>query len=122
MESSSRLLTHTPEMCRINRMDPAKLYKEAAFVGIALIPMWFAVSKFTTAVKWFSADTQWKSATDVLISGALFHLVAEETGLNAYYLTNSFAAEKAFKSEFRNDVSVDGPVDLLRCSRAAFGL
>ena len=105
-----------------------KLYKEAAFVGIALVPMWYAVAQFTTAVRWFSNDTSaqvWKSATDVFLAGALFHLTAEESGLNAHYLSNSFAHDKTFAAEYKKDARtqhLDNAVDWLRDAGTAFGL
>jgi len=83
--------------------SPAQLYKEAAFVGIALIPMWFAVAQFTIATKVFSSSPQLKTMIDVAVAGALFHLTAEESGLNHYYLTHSHAYQKSFSAEYKKD-------------------
>ena len=83
--------------------DHSKLYKEAAFVGISLVPMWFVVAQFTLATRVLSNSPQLKAMLDVAVAGALFHLTAEETGLNHYYLTNSYAYEKSFSHEFKKD-------------------
>jgi hypothetical protein len=84
-------------------MKESLLYKEAAFVGIALVPMWFAVSQFTLATRVLTGSPQVKTMLDVMIAGALFHLTAEETGLNHYYLTHSYAYEKSFAEEFKDE-------------------
>lgn len=68
-----------------------RLYSEALVVGAALVPVWFAVSKATEAARFEFAA---KSALDVFVAGFLFHLIAEETGVNDWYLTNSHAAQK----------------------------
>ncbi len=81
----------------------SQLYKEAAFVGISLVPMWFIVAQFTLATRVLSSSPQLKTMFDVALAGALFHLTAEETGLNQYYLTNSYAYEKSFSHEFKKD-------------------
>ena len=105
--------------------DPAQLYKEAASVGIALVPMWFAVTQFTTAVKWMY-DNPYKGAFDVALAGALFHLTAEETGLNTWYLTNSYAHEKSFSSNYKkahhDDPLLDSSMDWIRGAGSMFGL
>ena len=103
-------------------MNHDKLYKEAAFVGIALVPMWYAVAQFTTAVRWFP-NSSYKQGFDVLLAGALFHLAAEESGLNAYYLTNSHAYDNSFAAQFKDEhVPLDAVVDWLRDAWSAFGL
>jgi hypothetical protein len=83
--------------------DHSQLYKEAAAVGIALVPMWYAVSLFTTATKVLNNSPQMKAMMDVAVSGFLFHLTAEESGLNVWYLSNSYAYKKSFQSEFKKD-------------------
>jgi hypothetical protein len=90
--------------------DHSQLYKEAGFVGISLVPMWFVVSQFTLATK-VLPGSPFKAMLDVAIAGALFHLTAEESGLNHYYLTNSYAYQKSFSAEFKqNDEHC--PIDL----------
>ena len=84
-------------------MSHSQLYKEAAIVGVALVPMWLAVAHFTTATSVLTNTPQLKTMLDVAIAGALFHLAAEESGLNHYYLTHSYAYEKSFKEHFRAD-------------------
>jgi len=97
-----------------------KLYKEAAIVGVALVPMWYAVARFTAAVQ---LGGSYKALIDVALAGALFHLAAEESGLNTYYLTNSYAHEKAFAAEFKeNETCVGSDVDRLRSVGNVFGL
>ena len=83
--------------------DHSLLYKEAAFVGISLVPMWFLVAQFTLATKVLTGSPHLKAMLDVAVAGALFHLTAEESGLNHYYLTNSYAYEKSFSNEFKRD-------------------
>ena len=110
------------ENLTLNRMNNDKLYKEAAFVGIALVPMWFAVAQFTTAVKWFP-NNSYKQGFDVLLAGALFHLAAEESGLNTYYLTNSHAYDNSFAAQFKDEqLPLDAVVDWLRDAGSVFGL
>jgi hypothetical protein len=76
------------------------LYKEAAFVGLALIPMWWGISLFTTGAK---INKDYKPFIDIALAGAAFHLVSEESGLNAWYLKHSYAARKHFSQEYSND-------------------
>jgi len=76
--------------------DPAQLAREAFVVGVAIIPLWWTVRQVTTAMSLGFSSMENKATLDVALSAALLHLVAEETGVNAWYLTNSFAAQKAF--------------------------
>ena len=98
----------------------AQLYKEAAFVGIALVPMWYAVTQLTSAVKLQGPNKAW---IDVALAGILFHLTAEESGLNTYYLTNSYASKKAFADEYKQEdaLDLDGTVDWLHDAGNLFG-
>lgn len=79
-------------MWRSFRMDYSQqLAIEAATVGAALVPWSYVVSGLLarTKLKGFS----------VFIAGATFHLLAEVTGLNNYYLRHSAAqmlAERAW--------------------------
>jgi hypothetical protein len=108
----------------MSRMKPShdKLYKEAAFVGIALVPMWYVVAQFTTAVRWFP-NSEYKQGFDVMLAGALFHLAAEESGLNTFYLTNSYAYDNSFAAQYKDErLPLDTVVDWLRDAGSAFGL
>jgi len=51
------------------------VYIEALFVGLFLLPIYYLVEKFGYS-KWIT----------VFLAGALFHLVAEFSGLNKAYL------------------------------------
>lgn len=77
--------------CKRQESDEFKLYGEAIAVGAALVPMWFLVSTATTVTR---IEFSGKPMLDVFLSGLLFHLAAEEFGLNTWYLTNSHAAHK----------------------------
>jgi hypothetical protein len=81
--------------CRHKHSDRLKLYGEALVVGAALVPMYFAVSRATSATR---IDFVGKEVLDVFLSGFLFHLLAEESGVNEWYLTNSHAAKKIYSS------------------------
>jgi hypothetical protein len=51
---------------------------EALVVGIFLVAIYLGVSKYT------------KPLTAVFVSGALFHLLCEATGVNAWYAKQYF--------------------------------
>jgi len=82
-------------------LEHSRLYHEATAVGLLLVPMWWAVSKATTAVK---IGGTVKPFVDVAVAGFLFHLAAEETGVNAWYLTHSYAAQKVLHPRKRDDL------------------
>lgn len=85
-----------------NHTVPSKqLYIEATSVGALLVPMWWLVSKATTAMR-FKGDS--KPFLDIFVSGFLFHIAAEETGLNEWYLYNSFAALKKIHPREKDDL------------------
>ena len=92
---------------------PQQLFLEAFIVGATIVPLWWLVAKATTAMRINITD---KSAMDVALTGFFYHLIAEESGLNGYYLTNSYASQKAFSASFsdastvlRNPFDVWGP-------------
>jgi len=82
-------------------LRPSRLYLEALSVGALLVPMWWAVGKATAAMQ-FVGDA--KPYFDVAIAGFLFYLAAEESGLNEWYLTHSFAAEKVLHPKQKDDI------------------
>jgi hypothetical protein len=88
------------------------LYKEASVVGAALLPVWFAVRSATAATK---VGGPYKEFLDVALAGFLFHILAEESGVNQWYLSNSHASmkEKQRFNQSGNDV-VQYSMDWLR--------
>ena len=102
-----------------------QLYKEATLIGASLVPMWYAVKSLTTAMNF---GGKYKEMLDVAIAGALYHLTAEEIGLNAYYITNGHAYEQAFHTSYQNDDSyitldnMDHSMVWLHSAGAVFGL
>ncbi len=85
-------------------LEPWRLYHEATSVGLLLVPVWFLTSKATEAVK---IGGKAKPYVDIALAGFLFHLVAEESGMNAWYLTHSYAAQKVLHPKQRNDLLAD---------------
>ena len=83
-----------------------QLALEATVVGIGLIPVWMLVRRATTAMRITGTS---KGMIDVALAGAAFHLLAEESGLNTWYLSNSYAAQKSFQKDIRGNVI---PTDL----------
>ena len=76
-----------------------QLALEAAVVGVGLIPMWMLVRRATTAMNIYGG----KEIIDIALAGAAFHLLAEESGLNTWYLTNGYAAQKAFHDDITGE-------------------
>ena len=77
-----------------------QLYKEALAVGVAFVPLLFLVSKTTTALM---LGGEAKPYIDGALAGFLFHITAEETGVNGWYLTESYAANKVLgKNKYVN--------------------
>ncbi len=82
-----------------------QLIAEASVVALGMVPLWWLTSRFTTSMKWFSDS---KPALDVALASFAFHILAEESGVNEWYLTNSYSAQKVFKRDMREGhVSVD---------------
>jgi hypothetical protein len=64
-----------------------QLLTEAVSVGALMVPWFFLVSGATSALGF--RDN--KDVIDLFLSGATFHLAAEFSGVNAWYLNNSAA-------------------------------
>jgi len=88
---------------RFNRMEYRKqLALEAATVGVAFMPWSYIVSGLLAKTR---LQPRLQGMASVFIAGATFHLIAEITGLNEYYLRNSAAqmrAEKAWPDRNNN--------------------
>lgn len=65
-----------------------KLVNEAVSVGALMVPWFYLVSGLTTTL----GLRQNKDVIDLFLSGATFHLAAEFSGANAWYLNNSAAS------------------------------
>lgn len=75
-----------------------KLLTEAFFVGAFLVPVFaFTHSVVTIAFPRMKDTTQ--DYLSVFISGGLFHLVAEGSGVNDWYLDNGVAVLKRLEKE-----------------------
>lgn len=64
---------------------------EAVVVGVASIPVFLATEQ---VVKLFRASDFTTKVWTIFLSGAYFHLIAEGTGVNKWYLENSAASMK----------------------------
>ena len=75
---------------------------EAATVGAAFVPWSYIVSGLMAKTR---LQPRLQGMVSIFIAGATFHLLAEATGLNEYYLRNSAAqmrAEKAWPERHKN--------------------
>jgi hypothetical protein len=90
----------TDGYCGHKDANATQLYGEAIAVGAALVPVWYFISTATTVTR---IDFAGKPVLDIFLSGLLFHLVAEEVGLNTWFLTNSHAAKNLIGTTIRGD-------------------
>jgi len=75
-----------------------KLLTEAVVVGSALLPVYALTKNFITIIfPRMNGTTQ--EYTSVVISGGLFHLICEGSGLNDWYLDNGVAVLKRMEKE-----------------------
>ena len=72
-----------------------QLYGEALVVGATLVPVWVAVSRATTLSR---IQFESKGILDVMLAGFLYHLIAEELGVNTWFLTHSHAAKNVLRT------------------------
>jgi hypothetical protein len=100
------------------------LVQEAIIVGALLVPVYSVVRELTVELDFESERT--KEFLAVFASGALFHLLAEATGVNEYYLHHSHAyqtfvaRQDKVKDGYRLRRSFDGrvcPHAVWACSR-----
>ena len=81
-----------------------QLALEAATVGAAFVPWSYIVSGLLSRLQPRLQPRQ-REMISIFVAGATFHLLAEATGLNEYYLRNSAAqmkAEKAWPDRHKN--------------------
>ena len=90
-------------------------------VGAGLLPLYFFTHKVVSAVLPRMSDEA-QDYLSVFISGATFHLVAENTGINDWYLENGHAYLKKMRdAEF--EAQETAPDDLCdgRCGWESLG-
>ena len=84
-----------------------QLLLEAGFVGVALLPL-FTVTDSILKFYQPKVKDSVRTAMAVALAGALFHLLAEESGLNTWYLSHSHASQKKVDAEVIQDAPCDG--------------
>lgn len=78
-----------------HRGDKSQLYREALVVGATLVPVYVAVSQATTLSR---IQFESKGILDVMLAGFLYHMIAEELGVNTWFLTQSHAAKNVLRT------------------------
>ena len=68
-----------------------QVMQEAMFVGVSFLPVWFLIQSATSFVniRW-----QHKDKLDVALSGFVYHLIAENVGINEFYARHGGAVKK----------------------------
>jgi hypothetical protein len=96
------------------------LTKEAVGVGVLLLPLYSVVRELVNELDVESERS--KEYLAIFVSGALFHVLAEVSGINEYYLHNSHAYHKfvAKEDKGRNDYRLPRSADGRVCSHAVW--
>ena len=76
----------------------SKLMTEAVVVGVALLPIYALTHNFITLIFPRMRDTT-QDYISVAVSGGLFHLICEGSGVNDWYLDNGVAVLKRMERE-----------------------
>jgi hypothetical protein len=73
------------------------LFTEAVVVGLALLPTYFFTRAVVDAVlpRWSDTSQEYVA---VFLSGGVFHVLCEETGINDWYLDNGVAVMKRLET------------------------
>jgi hypothetical protein len=77
------------------------LAKEATEVGALLVPVYAVVREALKGLRF--KDEVNKEYLSVFVAGALFHVVAEATGVNEWYLTHGRANRKWLSTTYNAD-------------------
>jgi hypothetical protein len=76
-----------------------ELAKEATEVGALLVPLYAVVREAAETFQW---EERSKDYISVFVSGALFHILAEASGMNDWYLSHGHA-QKNWLQRKNND-------------------
>ena len=85
-------------------MQDWRTFQEAGAVGMLLVPVYATVKDALRPMRFQSERN--KDYLTVFVSGVLFHILAEATGVNAYYIQHSAATHK-WLSASNKDVAPD---------------
>jgi hypothetical protein len=72
-----------------------QVYQEAVFVGLTFLPVWMLIQRFTAFT---NINSLHKDKLDIFLAGSAYHLIAESSGLNAFYLQHGAAVKKIFSN------------------------
>lgn len=75
------------------------VYREAIFVGLTFLPVWLLVQRSTEFMR---INTQHKDKLDVVLAGSVYHLIAEASGINVFYLKHGAAVKKILGDTLEN--------------------
>lgn len=92
-----------------------ELAKEATEVGVLLLPVYAVIRETLNGLKFKNERN--KEYFSVVISGAVFHILAEASGMNEWYLSNSRANRHRLMRNI-NDQSLPFSNDSRVCSLA----
>jgi hypothetical protein len=80
---------------------------EAIAVGLSLVPVFWLTRRFVRQYATSLNENDINLIT-VAVSGGLFHILSEESGVNNWFLSNSVAAKKSHGKSWRVSQSVSG--------------
>lgn len=80
---------------------------EAIAVGLSLVPVFWLTRRFVRQYATSLNENDINLVT-VAVSGGLFHILSEESGINNWFLSNSVAAKKAHGKSWKVTQSVAG--------------
>ena len=99
----------------------SRLLTEAFVVGAGLVPVYFITHSFITRLLPGMTD-EGQDYLSVFLSGSLFHILCEETGINDWYLDNGVAVLKREQAYQTQGMMADPDLCDGRCGWSGDGL